>query len=235
MIKSCWTRTIGVLAVSSSLLSVNPATAEVYKCTDAEGNLSFSDIPCKTDSESEVFTLGTSTPSTGYQPGKIPDNWRGYCVATFNQDTSVQAQMGEETIDIKQGDKFLVSMKLFNGTAISFLYFTDKGVVHLIAANENLDFNCDNSKSVFAAFFEVDFYADDELKQKACHLKAGESIDISGAYSVGGGIGLSETVTVYIKAASFAKACNGHEKVYYQYKTVDIGYSAPAAIVQRHR
>ncbi len=222
--------------------------AEVYKCTDATGELSFSDTPCPSDSQ-----------SVNISPKQPPFNPEDYCQVVFEADyTGKYDRGGEKTLQVRKGEKMLAGGWGGDGKHDRLFYLTDAGVVDYdlgwmglnwleqLPGRENkpppphhstcqstevLKNGWTTTQTVFhmkllVVLHDVNLYLDEELKQFACRLTAGttqERGDERIGVSVGDEIGSLEMDTL-------PEICNGHSQVYFKTKKTPAGAASPLAM-----
>ena len=120
---------------------------------------------------------GGSTSNTG----TVTDPWATFCTGTFTQDTPILDIFDEPTFTAKAGEEYLLSdfSDSFGGRA-EFLYLTSVGPDSFEIepdANGGWPFtsNCTIGKGVpyYAAFTNVDVFAEEALSTKVCSIAAG--------------------------------------------------------------
>ncbi len=218
----------------SVALYQNPVLAEVYKCTDADGNLSFSEIPCQVDSQSETIALADAPPEPP------PFNPEDYCQVVFEEDYTLEDSSDKTSVRVKKGEKVLAGG--FDGPDKLFC-LTDKGVVsyrwdsfvddkpphHFTCIskvpNSNMFMTMGHSK-LLVVFNDVNLYADEALTQFACRLSAGTTLGKGSST----GYFQSSPHVVNLSMDTLADICDGHTDVYFKTHKTAAGYAAPLGV-----
>jgi len=207
------------LAASLALMLPICATAAIHKCTDADGQVTYSERPCADTAESV-----TMTPTTDSATGEDPflSRWEGYCVATFKRDYDIKDMFGETLLHVSRGDRYLLSSLNHAGYWDAILYPQGRTVVSYKfkhpERNHPFTTACQaSSERVYTVLDDTVLYADKALTQPVCQLDAGTAIDGSFEFA-------NHVQKGYAKFRYFgaAQRCRGHDLFYVRVEMADI-------------
>jgi hypothetical protein len=164
-----------------------------------------------------------------------------YCQVVFEADYTLKNRFTDSSVQVKKGEKMLAG-----GTddLDTFFYPTDAGVVaHKFSWLEKEPphhFTCQSKKVLnngavmkdtmihkkqLVVLHDVNLYADEELKQLACRLTAGTTLEKGSTKQYGG-----DSEVLHLEMDTLADICNGHSKVYFKLKKTSAGAASPLAV-----
>jgi len=246
----------------------NVAVAESYKCTDAQGNLLFSDTPCQTDSQSETLKLPGTAPAPPKPTKPTAFNPEDYCQVVFEADYTGKEYDSERTLQVKKGEKMLAGSFGSGNELDKLFYLTDVGVIgyrlnwmglnwlEQLPGRENKPppphrFTCQSTEvlknggkmtktmthtKLLVVLHDVNLYLDKELKQLACRLTAGTTLELGS--SMGSSAfpadktedDSSEYSLGHLEMDTLPSICNGHSSGYFKMKKTPAGAASPWAM-----
>ncbi len=178
---------------------------------------------------SSVFALascgggdgGNGGPGSG--DGTVTEQWAGFCTATFTQDTPIIDAFDEPMFTAKAGEEYLLAdfSDTFGGRA-ELLYLTSVGPDSFelepdASGGWPFTSNCTIGQGVpyYAAFTNVNVFAEKELTTKSCSISAGSVLPAgssSRGYSFSGSAGDSAIYEVIL--GPFSEQCQGLARGY---------------------
>lgn len=164
---------------------------------------------------------GGDGPATG--DGRVTEEWATFCTGTFTQDTPIIDAFDEPLFTARAGDEYLLSdfSDSFGGRA-EFLYLTSVGpdsfeIEPDASGGWPFTSNCTIGQGVpyYAAFTNVDVFAEKELTTKACSLTAGSVLPAGNSgrgYAFSGSAGDSAIYEVIL--GPFSDQCQALDRGY---------------------
>jgi hypothetical protein len=193
-------------------------------------------------------SLNPKQPSLTLNPKQPHFNPEDYCQVVFEADYTGKEYSGRErTLQVKKGEKMLAGSSGSESELDKLFYLTDVGVIdyrlNWMGLNwlENKPppphrFTCQSTEvlknggkmietmthtKLLVVLHNVNLYLDEELKQLACRLTAGTTLELGS--STGYGTGSLEMDTL-------PSICNGHSKVYFKLEKTPAGAASPLAM-----
>jgi len=244
----------------------NVAVAEVYKCADAQGNLLFSDVPCQTGSQSETLELSATTPATPKPTAFNPEDYCQVVFEedyTGKEDSrherTLQVKKGEKMLAGSSGSESELD-KLFYLTDVGVIDYRLNWMglnwLEQLPGRENKPppshrFTCQSTEvlknggkmtktvahtNLLVVLHDVNLYLDKELKQLACRLTAGTTLELGSSTGHGASSAdkTEDDASKYsmgsLKMDTLPSICNGHSSVYFKMKKTPAGAASPLAM-----